>query len=67
MRFQDRGVRFDLRGSAKTIAARLDTEFSPEERKSWEVGSPKDWANESVAATITTRSDEVIHGRFGLG
>jgi hypothetical protein len=39
-------------GSAKTIAARLDKEFSADERKAWEAGTPKEWADETLGLTI---------------
>ena len=48
----DTGLLDTEKGSAKTIAARLDKEFSADEEKSWEAGSPKEWADESLALTI---------------
>jgi len=39
------------KGSAREIAKRLDEQVSAEERKSWEGGTPTDWANESLALT----------------
>jgi ABC-type nitrate/sulfonate/bicarbonate transport system substrate-binding protein len=35
------------KGSARVIAKRLDDQVSAEDRKSWEGGTPTDWANES--------------------
>jgi hypothetical protein len=48
----DTGLLETEKGSAKALVARLDQEFNAEERKSWEAGTPKDWANESLAVTI---------------
>jgi len=39
------------KGSAREIAKRLNGEVSVEDRKSWEGGTPTDWANESLALT----------------
>jgi hypothetical protein len=45
-------LRVDLeKGSARALAKRLDQQFSADERKSWEVGTPKEWADESLAIT----------------
>ena len=40
-------------GSAKQIAKRLDGQIRDVDRKAWQSGTPKDWANESIA--INTR------------
>jgi hypothetical protein len=39
------------KGSARAMAKRLDERFSADERKTWEAGNPKEWANESLALT----------------
>ena len=39
-------------GSAQAIASRLDQECSADDRKTWQAGTPSEWANESLALTI---------------
>jgi len=39
------------KGSARALAKRLDQQFSVVERKAWEAGTPKEWADESLAIT----------------
>jgi hypothetical protein len=48
----DSGLLDTEKGSAKAIAARLDQEYSTDERKGWEAGTPKEWADETLALTI---------------
>ena len=47
----DTGLIETEKGSASEIAKRLDEQVSAEDRKSWEGGTPTDWANESLALT----------------
>jgi S1/P1 Nuclease len=49
----DTGLIETEKGSAKEIAKRLDEKVSAEDRKSWEAGTPTDWANESLALTAS--------------
>jgi hypothetical protein len=49
----DTGILETENGSAKQIAKRLDGQIRDVDRKAWQSGTPKDWANESIA--INTR------------
>ena len=49
----DSGILETEEGSAKQIAKRLDEKVTDDDRKAWQSGTPKDWANESIA--INTR------------
>src|SRR5439155_26766515 len=49
----DRGILETEEGSAKQIAKRLDEKVTDDDRNAWQSGTPKDWANESIA--INTR------------
>ena len=39
------------KGSARQMAGRLDEDLSADERAKWEAGTPKEWADESIALT----------------
>jgi len=45
----DSGILETEEGSAKQIAKRLDEKVTDDDRKAWQSGTPKDWANESIA------------------
>jgi hypothetical protein len=47
----DAGILATETASARQMAQRLDEEQGAEERKAWEAGSPKEWADESIALT----------------
>ena len=47
----DSGIVDLEKGSARALAKRFDQPFSADERKSWEAGTPKEWADESLAIT----------------
>jgi hypothetical protein len=49
----DSGILETEEGSAKQIAKRLDEKITDDDRKACQSGTPKDWANESIA--INTR------------
>jgi S1/P1 Nuclease len=48
----DTGILQTEQGSARAIAKRLDEKISDDDRKAWEAGSAKEWADESLALTI---------------
>src|SRR5437762_9355613 len=45
----DSGILETEEGSAKQIAKRLGEKVTDDDRKAWQSGTPKDWANESIA------------------
>jgi hypothetical protein len=47
----DSGIVNTENGSARVMANRLDQQFGADERKTWQAGTPKEWANESIALT----------------
>ena len=47
----DSGILATEEGSARQMAQRLDEEVADDDRKTWEAGTPKEWADESLAIT----------------